>query len=118
MLGMQDNFKDTKFIIINEYSMVGRVMFATADLRCWDISVKNESFKNVSVVLVGDMRQLSLVFHSLLYVEGENLIQQSEKALLMPDSIGMLYCLKFFIKQAVKRLYLEKQYEDLVMKYL
>ena len=48
----------------------------------------------------------------------KNLIQQSEKALLMSDSIGVLSCLKFFIKQAVKRLYLEKQYEDLVMKYL
>jgi len=36
----------------------------------------------------------------------------------MPDTIGVLYCLNFFVKQAVNMLYLEKYYEDLVMKHL
>ena len=34
---MQDEFKNTKLIIIDEYSMLGRTMMANIDLRCRDI---------------------------------------------------------------------------------
>ena len=74
---MQDDFNDTKFIIIDEYSIIGRAMLVTVDSRCRDIFAKNEPFGNVIVVSVGDMRQLPPVFDSPLYVEGENLMKQS-----------------------------------------
>ncbi|KAI3953512.1 hypothetical protein MKW92_006078 [Papaver armeniacum] len=45
-------------------------MFANIDLRCRDIFANNEPFGNVSVVLVGDMRQLPPVFDTSLYVQG------------------------------------------------
>ncbi|XP_026383518.1 ATP-dependent DNA helicase PIF1-like [Papaver somniferum] len=67
---MQKDFKDTKLIVIDEYSMIGRKMFANIDLRCRDIFANNEPFGNVSVVLVGDMRQLPPVFDTPLYVQG------------------------------------------------
>ena len=76
---MQDDFKDTKIIIIDEYSMVDKAMLATIDLHCRDIFTKTEPFENVYVVLVGNMHQLPLVFDSLLYVKSENLIQQNER---------------------------------------
>ncbi|KAF5196426.1 Atp-dependent dna helicase pif1 [Thalictrum thalictroides] len=49
---MQDDFKDTKLIIIDEYSMLGRAMLAYIDLRCRDIFAKKEAFGGVSVVLI------------------------------------------------------------------
>ncbi|KAI3909394.1 hypothetical protein MKW98_007918 [Papaver atlanticum] len=64
------DFKDTKMIIIDEYNMIGRQMLANIDLRLRDIFSTNEPFGNVSIVLVGDMRQLPLVFDTLLYAEG------------------------------------------------
>ena len=72
---MQDDFKDIKLIIIDEYSMVGRAILATVDLHCRDIFAKKDPFGNVSVPLVGDKRQLPPVFDSPLYVEGEHLMQ-------------------------------------------
>jgi len=41
---MQDDFKDIKLIIIDEYSMVGRAILATVDFRYQDIFAKNEPF--------------------------------------------------------------------------
>ncbi|XP_026428269.1 ATP-dependent DNA helicase pfh1-like [Papaver somniferum] len=67
---MQKDFKDTKLIVIDEYNMIGRKMFANIDLRCRDIFANNEPFGNVYVVLVGDMRQLPPVFDTPLYVQG------------------------------------------------
>ncbi|KAI3856212.1 hypothetical protein MKX03_027794 [Papaver bracteatum] len=45
-------------------------MFANIDLRCRDIFANNEPFGNVSVMLVGDIRQLPPVFDTPLYVQG------------------------------------------------
>ncbi|KAI3866495.1 hypothetical protein MKX03_023186 [Papaver bracteatum] len=46
------NFKNTKFIIIDEYSMIGRKMLAYIDLRLRDIFGTKESFRNFSIILV------------------------------------------------------------------
>ncbi|KAL2491750.1 ATP-dependent DNA helicase [Abeliophyllum distichum] len=74
---MQEDFKDTKLIIIDEYNMLVRAMLANIDLRCRDIFATNESFGRVFIILVGDMRQLPLIFDSLLYSNKGSYIQQS-----------------------------------------
>ncbi|KAF6161254.1 hypothetical protein GIB67_009141 [Kingdonia uniflora] len=43
----QDDFKDTKLIILDEYSMLGRSMIATVDLRCRDIIGLSRIFRQV-----------------------------------------------------------------------
>ncbi|KAI3852073.1 hypothetical protein MKW98_020072 [Papaver atlanticum] len=48
---MQVYFKNTKLIIIDEYSMIGRKMLAYIDLRLRDIFGAKESFGNVSIVI-------------------------------------------------------------------
>ncbi|KAI3858903.1 hypothetical protein MKX03_006972 [Papaver bracteatum] len=48
---MQVDFKETKLIIIDEYSMIGRKMLANIDLRLRDIFSTSEPFGNISVVL-------------------------------------------------------------------
>ncbi|RZC87713.1 hypothetical protein C5167_028166 [Papaver somniferum] len=72
---MQVDFKDTKLIIIDEYSMIGRKMLANIDLRLRDIFSTSEPFGNISIVLVGDMRQLPPVFDTPLYAEGGGELQ-------------------------------------------
>ncbi|KAI3851247.1 hypothetical protein MKX03_002235 [Papaver bracteatum] len=72
---MQVDFKNTKLIIIDEYSMIGRKMLAYIDLRLRDIFGTKESFGNISIVLVGDMRQLPPVFDTPLYAEGGRELQ-------------------------------------------
>ncbi|KAI3973355.1 hypothetical protein MKW92_002223, partial [Papaver armeniacum] len=69
------DFKDTKLIIIDEYSMIGRKMLESIDLRCRDIFAINEPFGNVSIVLVGDIRQLPPVFDTPLYAQGGRNLQ-------------------------------------------
>ncbi|KAI3845537.1 hypothetical protein MKW92_047228, partial [Papaver armeniacum] len=45
------DFKNTKLIIIDEYSMIGRKMLAYIDLRLRDIFGTKESFGNISIVI-------------------------------------------------------------------
>lgn len=73
---MQYDLKNTKLIIIDEYSMLGRTMMANIDLRCRDIYSINDLFGSISIVLIGDMRQLPPVCYSSLYLKGGNLLQQ------------------------------------------
>ncbi|KAL2474964.1 ATP-dependent DNA helicase [Abeliophyllum distichum] len=73
---MQEDFKDTKLIIIDEYSMLGGAMIANVDLRCRDIFANNEAFGGISVVLVGDIHQLPPVFDSPLYSGNGSYMQQ------------------------------------------
>lgn len=72
---MQEELKNTKLIIIDEYSVVGRKMVSNVDLRCRDVFSNNEPFGNVRVMLIGDIRQLPPVFDTLLYAEGGNGMQ-------------------------------------------
>ncbi|XP_026415985.1 uncharacterized protein LOC113311360 [Papaver somniferum] len=72
---MQVDFKGTKLIIIDEYNMIDIKMLANIDLRVRDIFSTNEHFGNISVVLVGDMRQLPFVFYTPLYAEGGGELQ-------------------------------------------
>ncbi|KAI3945508.1 hypothetical protein MKW98_018325 [Papaver atlanticum] len=72
---MQVDFKNTKLIIIDEYIMIGTKMLAYIDLRLRDIFGTKESFGNISIVLVGDMRQLPPVFDTPLYAEGGRELQ-------------------------------------------
>ncbi|KAL5698787.1 DNA helicase [Ranunculus cassubicifolius] len=67
---MQEEFKDTKLLIVDEYSMIGRKLLAHMDFRCRNIFFKDVWFGNLSVVLVGDIRQLPPVCDSTLYTEG------------------------------------------------
>ncbi|KAF6168491.1 hypothetical protein GIB67_005043 [Kingdonia uniflora] len=64
---MQDDFKETKLIIIDEYNMLGRAMLSNVDLRCRNIFSADEPFGDVSILVVGTMRQLPPVFDSPLY---------------------------------------------------
>ncbi|KAI3840670.1 hypothetical protein MKX03_004682 [Papaver bracteatum] len=50
-------------------------MLAYIDLRLRDIFGTKESFGNISIVLVGDMRQLPPVFDTPLYAEGGRVLQ-------------------------------------------
>ncbi|RZC85217.1 hypothetical protein C5167_028451 [Papaver somniferum] len=52
---MQVDFKYTKLIIIDEYSMIGRKMLAYIDLRLRDIFGTKEFFGNISIVLIGNL---------------------------------------------------------------
>ncbi|KAI3934809.1 hypothetical protein MKW98_026217 [Papaver atlanticum] len=72
---MQVDFKNTKLIIIDEYSMIGRKILAYIDLRLRDIFGTKESFGNISIVLVGDMRQIPPIFDTPLYAEGGRELQ-------------------------------------------
>ncbi|KAF6170032.1 hypothetical protein GIB67_042837 [Kingdonia uniflora] len=72
---MHEEFKDTQLIIIDEYIMLGRSMIANVDLRCRDIFAVNELFGGVSVVLMGDIRQLPPIFDSPLYSKNGNYMQ-------------------------------------------
>ncbi|XP_026451238.1 ATP-dependent DNA helicase PIF1-like [Papaver somniferum] len=67
---MQKDFGDIKLLVIDEYSMIGRTMFAKINLRCKDVFANSEPFGNVSIVLIGDIRQLPPVFDTPLYVQG------------------------------------------------
>ncbi|KAI3830441.1 hypothetical protein MKX03_018131 [Papaver bracteatum] len=49
---LEVDFKDTKLIIIDKYSMIGRKMLANIDLRLRDIFSTSEPFGNVSIMLV------------------------------------------------------------------
>ncbi|KAI3900278.1 hypothetical protein MKW92_028692 [Papaver armeniacum] len=72
---MQVDFKNTKLIIIDEYNMIGRKMLAYIDLQLSDIFGTKESFGNISIVLIGDMRQLPPSFDTPLYAEGGRELQ-------------------------------------------
>ncbi|MCL7050153.1 hypothetical protein MKW94_023326 [Papaver nudicaule] len=78
---MQVDFKDTRLIIIDEYIMIGRKMLGNINLRCRDIFANNEPFGNVSIVLVGDIRQLLPAFDTPLYAEGGQELQLTGSSL-------------------------------------
>lgn len=57
---LQTKFKDVKCIIVDEASMVGRRLFHAMNTRCNQIRNTGDSvlFGNMSVIMVGDLRQL------------------------------------------------------------
>jgi ATP-dependent DNA helicase PIF1 len=60
---LQNRFKNIKFIIIDEFSMVGCKMFHQIDQRLREASnVKDKIFGGFSVIIVGDTKQLPPVF--------------------------------------------------------
>ncbi|RMZ95107.1 ATP-dependent DNA helicase PIF1, partial [Brachionus plicatilis] len=64
---IQQEFKDTKFIIIDEYSMLSQKIFACIDKRLKVIKGSNLLFGGISIILVGDPGQLLPVCGSPLY---------------------------------------------------
>ncbi|KAE8739224.1 hypothetical protein FOCC_FOCC015276 [Frankliniella occidentalis] len=65
-----DICSNVKFIIIDEYSMIGCGMLAMIDQRCREGSGKiDDFFESLNIYLFGDIRQLPPVFDSTLYSE-------------------------------------------------
>lgn len=58
-----------ELLIIDEYSMLSQIMLAKIDLRLQQAKSKNISFGGISVVLIGDPRQLLPVGGSSLYCQ-------------------------------------------------
>ena len=68
---LQNNLEDVKYIIIDEYSFVGQSLLGWIDCRCRQATGQiDKAFGGLSVILVGDIAQLSPVgdkplFHTL-----------------------------------------------------
>ena len=68
---LQSNLQNIQYLIIDEYSFVGQSLFGWIDCRCRQATgLADQAFGGISVILVGDIAQLSPVgdkalFHSL-----------------------------------------------------
>ena len=68
---LQTNLQNIQYLIIDEYSFVGQSLFGWIDCRCRQATgLADQAFGGLSVILVGDIAQLSPVgdkplFHSL-----------------------------------------------------
>ena len=68
---LQEDLKDVKYFIIDEFSMVGKKLMNIIAKRGRNIFTSENPFGNVSVILVGDLRQLPPVLDAALYSTGE-----------------------------------------------
>lgn len=64
-----NEIKDVKFVIIDEYSMVGCTMLGKIDARLRQATGKDEDFGGLFCYLCGDLRQLPPVRDSPLYTD-------------------------------------------------
>ena len=65
---LQMRLKDVKYIIIDEFSVIGQNMFGWIDKRCCQVTGSlEETFGGISVILVGDIAQLPPVSDKPLY---------------------------------------------------
>ena len=59
LIRLQENLNDIKYILIDEYSMLGQTMFGWVDRRCRQATgVGHELFGGKSIILLGDPAQL------------------------------------------------------------
>ncbi|XP_066915540.1 uncharacterized protein [Clytia hemisphaerica] len=65
---LQTRLKDVKYIIIDEFSVVGQRLLGWIDSRCRQATGKEETFfGGISIILVGDVAQLPPVMDDVLY---------------------------------------------------
>ena len=90
---LQNSFKNVKFLILDEYSMVGCKTLAMIDARCRQATGNaNEDFGGLHVYFLGDIRQLPPVYDNAFFShhqettlgkKGKSLIKNFEKAYLL-----------------------------------
>ena len=68
LIRLQENLKDIKYILIDEYSMLGQTTFGWVDRRCRQATgISDELFGGKSIILLGDPGQLPPVGDKPLY---------------------------------------------------
>ena len=68
VIRLQENLKDIKYILIDEYSMLGQTTFGWVDRRCRQATgISDELFGGKSIILLGDPGQLPPVGDKPLY---------------------------------------------------
>ena len=65
---LQDNISGIKYIIVDEYSVIGQKLFGWIDRRCKQATgCQNIPFGGISIILVGDIGQLPPVTDKVVY---------------------------------------------------
>lgn len=93
LIRLQESLNDTDYIVIDEYSMLGQLMFGWVDKRCRQAKgFTNKIFGGLSVILCGDPAQLPLVADKPLYHNktSNNLGEQGHLAYKMFDKVVKL----------------------------
>ncbi|KAK3916400.1 ATP-dependent DNA helicase [Frankliniella fusca] len=86
-----DHLRNVKFLIIDEYSMIGCSMLRYIDLRCRQGKGVNEPFGNLVTYFLGDIAQLPPVIDTALYgspkdtfgLQGKGLIATFDKVFFL-----------------------------------
>ena len=100
MSRLQESFKDVKYIIIDEYSMLGQVTFGCIDRRCKQITGNGDQpFGGISLILTGDPGRLPPVADKPLYYAkpNNNMKEQGYLAYRMFDKV-----IKLTVNQCVQ----------------
>ncbi|KAK3931451.1 ATP-dependent DNA helicase pfh1 [Frankliniella fusca] len=71
-----------KFLVIDEYSMIGATLLRKIDLRLRQAKENNEPFGNVFLYLMGDIRQLPPILECPLYGESSDSFTNQGRILL------------------------------------
>ena len=90
LIRLQESLKDVKYIVIDEYSMLGQATFGWIDRRCKQITGNcNLPFGGVSLILTGDPGQLPPVADKPLYhaKPGCNIKEQGHLGYKMFDKV-------------------------------
>lgn len=93
LVRLQDKLHDIKYILINEYSMIGQTLLGWIDKCCRQATGQQDKvFGNVSIILIGDPAQLPPVADKPLYhVKPSGVIgEQGHLAYLMFDKVVKL----------------------------
>ena len=93
LVRLQDKLQNIKYILIDEYSMLGQTLLGWIDKRCRQATgQQDEVFGNVSIILIGDPAQLPPVADKPLYhAKPSGVIgEQGHLAYLMFDKVVKL----------------------------
>ena len=93
LLRLQDQLRDVKYILIDEYSMLGQTLLGWIDKRCRQATGQHdEIFGGKSIILVGDPAQLPPVADKPLYHTKPSgpIGEQGQIAYLMFDKVVKL----------------------------
>lgn len=93
---LQEKFRECRFLIVDEMSLVGRTILKKLDSRCRQIKSSNHlPFGGMFFILLGDMKQLPPVNDRPLYGngynnqysdEGQNLFKNIESSIILTTS--------------------------------
>ena len=114
LVRLQNNLKDIKYILIDEYSMLGQKTLGWIDKRCRQATgLTNDLFGSKSIILVGDPAQLPPVADKPLYHSNPScsIQEQGHLAYFMFNNV-----VKLTVNQRVQGLSPEQaQFRDLLM---